>query len=65
MKPLNTDPINELISAISALNTYPDYDDRLKEEEYISDTIPAVEHAIEHIRAAIALIEDKQWKPNI
>lgn len=58
MTPMSTNPISELVYALSALNTYPQPTDTLHETTYIADSVSMVAHAIEHIQAAIALLKD-------
>jgi hypothetical protein len=52
--------VNELISAMSSLNTYPDCTDTLDSNKYITDQVYAAKHAYEHIAAAITTLEEVQ-----
>ena len=53
--------IQELVSAQSSLNTYPDfYKDKLNPSVYLTDQIAMVAHAYEHIAAAIKTLRKVQ-----
>jgi len=61
MTPIGHNAIQELISAISALNTEVTYTGPRDNEYglvYISDAEPLVNHSIEHIHSAITVLEE-------
>jgi hypothetical protein len=58
MTPMGNSITNEIISAVSALNTTPDYPKRLVTSSYLSEQIPMVAHAIEHLNSALRILND-------
>ncbi len=58
MEPMNESAKSELVSAMSALNTYATDEDILFTNQYISETVGMVAHAMEHINKAIELINE-------
>ena len=56
--PLKSSIVSEIISGISSLNMNPDIS-ILNNNEYISDQLGQVSHAIEHFNAAIAVLNER------
>ncbi len=62
MKPEGLSATTELISAMSALNQYDARFPITEDSKYISEEIPEVKHAMEHIRSALEVVSEMEHR---
>ncbi len=62
MKPEGLSATTELISAMCALNQYDARFPITMGSKYISEEIPEVKHAMEHIRSALDVVSEMEHK---
>ncbi len=62
MKPEGLSATTELISAMCALNQYDARFPITEDSKYISEEIPEVKHAMEHIRSALEVVSEMEHR---